>query len=342
MYYDRILRIWVIDAVDYFLLSALVGSIVASRLKDYLSEKKSIERLKNSIIKKSKLVINSDRAISNSKEIRIKKIQRFALENRGGQFENVLADHEFSNEVFKFAQDIRRLVEQLAKFLKERELKGVAKIFFKNGRLLLELILYKCKIEITYAVLTEGLSTQVIVISSTAGGAAGFTWAWFTVGATLAAPTAIVSTVLLRSVAQQIFKQRDYLKFKELINQMLEDDELKQTVRAFFMEEERPITTGIEMKPWDSNKNRLPEFHFNSDQTWEELIKAKMKTELGLVENPTSEQIEKLIQTRKMKPKGKTVYFKDFIDKIANDPDDIIDAEIVKETIKVKVKNEEL
>ena len=113
---------------------------------------------------------------------------------------------------------------------------------------------------------------------------------------------------------------------------MLEDDELKQTIRAFFIEGEVPTIPGIEMKPWDSDKNPLPEFNFNSDQTFEEFIKSRMKEELGLVENPTPEQIEEIIHTRKIK--GKTVYFKDFINKIAEDPDDIIDAAIVKETIK--------
>ena len=53
-----------------------------------MSDKKAMKRLKNSIIKKSKLVIKSDRRISNSKEIRIIKIYKFASENRGGQFEN--------------------------------------------------------------------------------------------------------------------------------------------------------------------------------------------------------------------------------------------------------------
>ncbi len=98
------------------------------------------------------------------------------------------------------------------------------------------------------------------------------------------------------------------------------------------------------MKPWDSEKNPLPEFNFDSDQTFEEFIKVRMKEELGLVENPTPEQLEEIINTRKIKNKfiGKTVYFKDFIHKIAEDLDDIIDAEIVQEPRKVKVKNEEL
>jgi hypothetical protein len=343
MYYNRILRVWVVDPLDCFLLSAIIGSILAVYLKDYLSEKKAMERLKNSIIDKS--VIKSDIPIPtpNSKEIKIKKIYNFALENRGGQFENFQADHEFSNEVFKLAQQIKRLVERLASFLKERELKGVAGIFFKNGRLVLELILYKCRIDITYSLLTEGLSTQVIVITATAGGAAGFTLSWFSAGASLVAPPILISILLIRSVAQQIVNQRDYSKFKKLVTKMLEDDELKQTIRALFLEEgEVPTTTLIEMKPWDSDKNPLPEFNFDSDQTFEEFLKARMEEELGLVENPTPEQLKEIIDNRKIRKKGKTVYFKDFIKEIAEDTDDIMDAEIVQEAIKVKVKNEEL
>ena len=59
MYYNRILRLWVFDPFDNFLLSALIGSFIASYFKNYLSEKKVMERLKNSIIQKSKLVIKS-------------------------------------------------------------------------------------------------------------------------------------------------------------------------------------------------------------------------------------------------------------------------------------------
>ena len=341
MYYNRILGSWVLDPLDYFLLSAIIGSLVASSLKNYLSEKKAMKRLKNSILKKSKLVIKSDKLILNSKKAR--KIYKFALENRGGQFENFQADHEVSNEVFKLAQEIKGLVERLASFLKERELKGVARIFFKNGRLLLELILYKCKIDITYSLLTERISTQVIVITATAGGTAGFVLSWFSAGASLVAPPVLISILLIRSIAQQIVNQRDYLKFKNMVNKMLEDQELKETIRAIFIDGEPPKTNFIEMKPLDSNKNSLPEFNFESDQTFEEFIKAKMKEEFEVVENPKLEEIEEIITNRKMntKPKGKTVYFKDFIDEITEGPGDIIDAEIVKESIKVKVKNEE-
>ena len=341
MYYNRILRVWVVDPLDYFLLSAILGSILASCLKEYLSEKKAMERLKKSIIKKSKSIIKSDRPIPNSKEKRIKKIYKLALENRGGQFEDFQIESEFENEVFNLAQEIKGLVERLAGFLKERELKGVARIFFKNGRLLLELILYKCKIDISYSLLNERLSTQVIVITTTAGGAAGFTVSWFSAGASLVAPPILISTLLIRSAAQQIVNQRDFSKYKKMINRVLEDDELRETLRAFFIESEVPTTTGIEMKPWDLGKEPLPEFHGDPDQTLEEFIKAKMEKELGLIENPTSEQLEEIIHNKKIKKirkKGKTVYFKNFIEEVVED--DIIDVEIVKEAIKVKVENE--
>lgn len=316
MDYNRILRVWVVDPVDYFLLSAIIGSFTASLLKNYLSEKKAMERLKNSIIKKSKIVIKSDRSILNSSQTKVKKIYRVALGTYGGQFEEFPIDynnpdHEFFNEILKLAQDIKGFVEKLAVFLKERELKSVARIFFKNGRLLLELILYKCRIDITYSVLTEGLSTQVIIITATAGGAAGFTLSWFSAGAILVAPPVLISTLLIRSVLQQIINLRDYSKFKKLVNKMLEDEELKKTIRAFFMDGQVPSTNRLEMNPFDLNENSVPKYDVESGQTLAEFIKARMKEELGLIEDPTPEQLQEIIHRKK--PRGKVVFWKDFI-----------------------------
>ena len=70
----------------------------------------------------------------------------------------------------------------------------------------------------------------MIVITATVGGAAGFSLAWFSVGVSLVAPPVLISILLIRSVAQQIVNQRDYSKFKRLVNKMLEDDELKETI----------------------------------------------------------------------------------------------------------------
>ena len=83
MYYNRILRVWMVDQLDYFLISVFIGSLVASHLKTYLSEKAAMERLKKSIINKSSLVA-SKTPILKFKKSKIKRIYKFALENRGG------------------------------------------------------------------------------------------------------------------------------------------------------------------------------------------------------------------------------------------------------------------
>lgn len=70
----------------------------------------------------------------------------------------------------------------------------------------------------------------MIIITATAGSAASFTITWFSAGASFAAPPVVMSILLIRSVAQQIVNQRDYSKFKTLVNKMLKDDELKQTI----------------------------------------------------------------------------------------------------------------
>ena len=132
---------------------------------------------------------------------------------------------------------------------------------------------------------------------------------WLRVGQSLVVPSALISLLLTRSVLQQIFNQREYFKFKELVNKMLqEDEEVKKIVQPFFMEGEVPTTNVIEMQPRYLDKNHLPEFNFDSDQTFEKFIKAKMNKELRLVESPTPLELEEIIKNRKIINKRKTVY----------------------------------
>jgi hypothetical protein len=350
VYYNRIIRVWVFDQVDYFVLSLLMGSIIASRLKEDSSEKLAMERLKSSIIEKSGLV-RLKTPVLNSKEAKIKQIYRFALADRGGQLEEFQADHEFSNEVFNLAQNIKGVVERLAVFLKKKELRGVAKIFFKNGRLILELILYKCKIDITYTIIAEGLSTQVIVMTVCAGGAAGFALSWFSVGAILVSPSVLLSFLLLRNVNKQILNQRDYSKFKKMVDKMLDNDEMKKTIQAaFVMEGEGPTSSfgPLKMEPLDFDEKSALKNFFNlkPDENLDEFIKARMKEELGLIENPTEEQLQEIVQKMvKRKPKRKTVFFRDFINENPYEGSnfshsDIIDDDILEQPIRMKSDNE--
>ena len=48
-----------------------------------------------------------------------------------------------------------------------------------------------------------------------------------------------------------------------------------------------------------------------------------MEENLKLVESSTPEQLKEIIHHRKIRNKGKTVYFKDFIQEIDEDPDNI-------------------
>jgi len=160
----------------------------------------------------------------------------------------------------------------------------------------------------SYAVLSEGLSTQVIVFKATAG----FTLSWFLAGATLVAPPLLISSLLLRSFTQQILNQRDYLKFKKTVNKILDDDNLKETLRAFFLQDEGPVNSSsrIEMGPPDLDKNPTLKYDFSgkSSEEFDEFIKERIKEEFGLVENPTEPQLEAIIEkTVTKKPKGKTV-----------------------------------
>lgn len=42
MYYNKLIRVWVIDPIDFFILTFLMGSLTATFLKEDLSEKASI------------------------------------------------------------------------------------------------------------------------------------------------------------------------------------------------------------------------------------------------------------------------------------------------------------
>ena len=107
------------------------------------------------------------------------------------------AQHAVSTEVLNLAQQVKRFVERLAGFFKQRKLKGVRRIFFEKGRLLLEFILCQCRINITYSLLNEGLNTQVVILTFTVGGAVGFTVSWFSTCAVLVILPVLISNLLI-------------------------------------------------------------------------------------------------------------------------------------------------
>ena len=94
----------------------------------------------------------------------------------------------FSEETFKLAHQVKNIVERLAQVLKERELRRALTIFFKSGKLVLQLILNRCNIDIKYIDFELDTSLQVIVITCLTGTGLEFAVSWFQSGTILLAP----------------------------------------------------------------------------------------------------------------------------------------------------------
>jgi hypothetical protein len=179
------------------------------------------------------------------------------------------------------------------------------------------------------------------------GGATGFIISWFSVGASLVFPPLLISNLLLRSFTQQIIHQREYSNFRKMVNRILEDDELKETIRAVFMEGQvediSPNSGRLKMKPLDFDKNPTlnalkHDFDSKSGEDFTEFIKAKMEEELGLMENPSETQLDEIIHRKvKKKPKGKTVFFRDFIDEIPSESADLSDTDLINDIIDAEI-----
>ena len=213
----------------------------------------------------------------------------------------------------------------------------------KSGRLIIELILIKCNIELDYEFLIAGSSVQVIVMTTIVGGAAGFTWSWFSAGGMLIAPPVLLGTLISRSMVQQFVNYRESKKFKELVLEILEDKKVEERLRVMFVDNESisPSVYGVEMQ--SIQENRGFKYDFKTVEDSDQLIKSIMEKDLGLVENPTDRQIEEIIKRPRKKVKGKTIYFGEFIERNPNklpnknviNDGGIVDVEFIKERIRI-------
>jgi hypothetical protein len=208
MYYNKVFRVWVFDPFDYFLMSACLVSILTRHLKNYLSEKASMKRLKNSIIKKSQLI-----EASNSKVTK------------------------FSSKGLKF----RLKVQEICKFVfmpRGGELRAeMFKILFTAVRISLQIVLSLCDINLQYVVVNE-VNPQTVVIMICAGGTTGFVSSWFSVGAFLLTPPTILSFFLLRSLTQQFLHNAEYIKWERFQKEM----------KTFFIDIQKNIDNSNKIK----------------------------------------------------------------------------------------------
>ena len=341
MYYNKFTGRLILDAFDYFLISSFITSNLALYLKDYLSEKASMARLKNDIIKKSRLIEPSKSPNNLSfKKSKIQKIYKFALNNRGGD------DYKY-----QLADKLKDLVIKLAVFFKEKELRAkVLKLIFTQGRLVLQLVLSICNINLQYIVVDQ-VSPQVVVIACCTGGTTGFVCSWFSVGAILVAPPTVLSVFLLRSLAQQIQHNAEYIKLKNIIGRFSKDKNFQEDIKNIFIETQKQMD--------NSNKIKLEYLNWNKNPAIKEAAER-----LGIFENAPSAtgpltldtldpdpDLNKILEefgliktpNPKTRIKGKTVNFRDFVAGMVDGDDksdlDVIDAGIVQEPVRIRIRD---
>jgi len=102
----------------------------------------------------------------------------------------------------------------------------------------LEFILYQCKINVNYALLNNRLNYQIIITTIKSSGLTRFIVLRLSAGVILITIPTLISILLIRGVIQQIITKKNYSKFKKLINRMLDDNELKENIKTFFVKNE--------------------------------------------------------------------------------------------------------
>jgi hypothetical protein len=104
-----------------------------------------------------------DKSNPSYKKDAVKRVYTFALSKyqysnlQGGDIEMSPADIEFT---------------------KKREMKGIGKVMFHGGRMFLEVILKKHKIDIMYIILGRGANAKVMIFTSFGGLRLGFAYSW--------------------------------------------------------------------------------------------------------------------------------------------------------------------
>jgi len=181
---------------------------------DDVSEKVSMARLKNAIIKKSRLVKPSKIKNFFAKEKEIKKIYENFITTSGGKL-----DYKYA-----LAEKIKDVVIDLLVLLKKKEIRSkVLKILFIKARLILELVLRIAKINPQYILIDGGVNHQIVVITCFTSGTVGFVCSWFSVAAMILTPSTIFSVFVLRNLALQILHNNQYKKLNNSIRSFLEN-----------------------------------------------------------------------------------------------------------------------
>jgi hypothetical protein len=221
MYYNRFLGIVVFDVFDYFLISIIISIYCTEYLKFYFSEKQKMERLRQDLINKSKLVKSSFQTTTPFSATRVQKIYKFAVRSlsiRGGSEELL----------YKNAEQIKTLVINLLMLVRKRvNNKKIFNFIVFLARSYLRFILLVWQIDVRYCV--DPVTGQTIVFTIVFGGTTGFIVSWIGVGATVFAN--FLGIILIgRSLAQQLRHDIEYRKFRNQAVKLIKDEEFQKTI----------------------------------------------------------------------------------------------------------------
>ena len=274
MYYNKLSRQIVFDSLDLFLIALIIASKTVSYYKEQRSEKAKIQKLKADLIKKSKL-IDSSQNISYSKNTKkIKRIYKFALDQRGGgEIEDIELVNQF-NRKFRISIFIQNMVQRTLGFLmtKEKNAKFL-KLFFMAARLGIEYILIKCNIRIQYIGPNE-INPQFAICAVCTGGTMGFVHGWFASGRLLFVTPAAITAFILRSFYQQIIHNRQYRQLLELSYRLTQDKEFRERLITALNEAIKHIEIRI-------NNLKLDNLNWNKNTDIKQTAE-----QLGIFENP--------------------------------------------------------
>jgi hypothetical protein len=143
----------------------------------------------------------------------------------------------------------------------------------------------------------------------------------------------------------------EYTKLKNNVGRLLTGKGIQEEIRTVLIETQKQIDNSNKIKleylNWNKNpaikegaeKLRIfesaPNLTKKLDLNLLEPDSTKILEELGILQNPNNNVEGKI--------KGKTVYFRDFIDRMVNNGNnsdlEVIDAEIVKEPVRVRIRD---
>nr|WAK84915.1 hypothetical protein [Amicula sp. isolate GU52X-4 cfCalB7]WAK84977.1 hypothetical protein [Amicula sp. isolate GU52X-4 cfCalB7] len=371
MYYDLFTRKIRFDSVDIFLISFILANIAGRYVKHYLSEEAAMERLKQSIIKESELLKATPQGKQILKKAKVQKIARVAmgthqLNIRGGDLSLLLdladllkgseryfagletRNPNWSKKTYIIATKIKAIIGGLLSWLKNQEGRVFLKIVFSSSRVVLELMLSQCDIDILhYIAISEGNTVRWVAIttSASAGTAAGFTAVWFTAGAKILLPLLAGMTFALRTAWQQRANILDYRVFLEKVDDMMNHPRVQNALTNLFDKIRRKeVSVGeFNLSPESSAPITRHTFGPLTAEQYDQMMQQVIQERLGLIKDPSPDQISALAEGRRMSQP--LVLLRETVND-SGSVEDAIDAvaeaipEAVRESIAGRIRNE--